>query len=183
MESCAEPVGVMKKFDTGNSSHSLGVNISTERFLDKLLFFIKAVVEYAFGTHIGFAIGWLTGLCVGNAYVEHFKPVYMDDLSELSHWRLMPYDFARTGATIGVVVCVIAILLINSKLLSQRVASLYEKDVTEPEDIARAIGNSERQIQRVISKLAKKGKIVRKKADFQKRFPAPKGNTYPCLSL
>jgi len=159
MESYAESVGVMKKFDTGNSLHSLSVNISTEQFLDKLLFFIKAVVEYAFGMHIGFAIGWLIGLGVGHAYVEHFKPVYLYDLSQLSHWRLMPYDFARNIAIIGVVTGVIAISIINSKLLSQRVISLYEKRVTDPKDIARTLGRRAQQINRRIDKLAEQKKL------------------------
>lgn len=87
--------------------------------LDKLLIFIEVVVEYICGIHIGYAIGWLIGLYVGNTYVEHFEPVYLEDLSQLSsllsHWRLAPYIFARNGAMIGVAVVMVAIALIHNK--------------------------------------------------------------------
>lgn len=159
MEGHAKSAGVMKQLDTGNSLHSLWINISKERLLDKLLFFTKAVVEYAFGMQICFAIGWLIGLCVGNSYVEHFEPVYLDDLRQLSHWRSMPYGFARNGAIVGLAAGVIVITTINNKLLSQRVISLYKKGGTDTKDIARALDESEKQIQKVINKLAKKGKI------------------------
>jgi len=159
MEGYIKSADVMKQFGTGNSLHSLWINISKEQLLDKLLFFIKTVVEYAFGMQIGFAMGWLIGLCVGNSYVEHFEPVYLDDLSQLSYWRSMPYGFARNGAIIGLAVGIIVITTINNKLLSQRVISLYKKGRIDPKDIARALDESEKQIQRVINKLAKKGKI------------------------
>jgi hypothetical protein len=87
--------------------------------LDKLLNFIKVVVEYAFGTHIGYALGWVIGLYVGRFYVEHFEPVYLNDLSQLSYWRLAPYIFAQNGALIGVAVGMIAIALINSRSVKE----------------------------------------------------------------
>lgn len=162
MESCAELVGMTKKFKTGKSLHLLSVNISTEKLLDKLLFTLKWVVEYTFGMHIGFAIGWLLGLCVGKVYVEHFEPVYFDDLNQLTQWRLSPYDFAKNAAIIGVVVGVVVIAIINSKLLSQRVISFCKKGNTDPKNIAQVLGKSVRQIERKIGKLIKKGRIGHK---------------------
>ncbi|MHC4173045.1 MAG: hypothetical protein ACYTBX_06465 [Planctomycetota bacterium] len=159
MEGLAKSAGMMKQLDTGNSLHSFWINISKNKLLDKLLFFIKAVVEYAFGMQIGFAVGWLIGLCVGKSFVGHFEPVYLDDLSQLSYWRSMPYGFARNGAIIGLAVGVIVITTINNKLLSQRVISLYKKGRTDPKGISRALYESDKQIQRVINNLAKKGKI------------------------
>jgi hypothetical protein len=109
----------IKQFDISNSLHSFRINTSKEQFLDKLLIFIKVVVEYALGTHIGYALGWVIGLYVGHSYVEHFEPVYLDDLSQLSgllsHWRTAPYIFARNGAVIGVAAGMIAIALIHNK--------------------------------------------------------------------
>lgn len=164
---------------TNDSGHySIRDNILKKRLFGRLLFFVKTIVEYAFGMHMGFAIGWLTGWGVGHTYVKYFKPVYMDDLSQLFHWRLMPYDLAGIGAAIGVVVGVIAISLINSRLLSRRVTSLYEKDVTEPEDIARALGESERQTRRIVNKLAKKQKNRKEtysQKDYQAQGPIPPG--------
>ena len=76
---------------------------------------VKVVVEYAFGMHVGYAIGWAIGLYVGYTYIEHFEPVYFDDLSELSTWRMAPFIFARNGTFIGVAVGMIAITVINYK--------------------------------------------------------------------
>jgi NhaP-type Na+/H+ or K+/H+ antiporter len=83
--------------------------------LDKLLGIVKVVVEYAFGMHIGFALGWVIGLYTGYTYVEHFEPVYMEDLSEIATWRMAPFIFARNGTFIGIIVGIIAIAIINSK--------------------------------------------------------------------
>jgi len=57
-----------------NYSHSTDVYVSIVAFLDRLLFVVKDIVEYAFGMHIGFAIGWLLGLWTGNIYVERVSP-------------------------------------------------------------------------------------------------------------
>ncbi|MBW7989542.1 MAG: hypothetical protein FVQ84_05935 [Planctomycetes bacterium] len=105
----------IKQFDISNSLHWFWINTSKEQLLDKLFIFIEVVVEYAFGTHIGYALGWVIGLYVGHSYVEHFEPVYLDDLSQLSYWRLAPYIFARNGAVIGVAIGIIAIALIHNK--------------------------------------------------------------------
>jgi hypothetical protein len=69
---------------SGNSyfTNSLQMNILTGQLLDRLLFFIKPIAEYLFGTHIGFAFSWLIGLCAGNFYVNHFEPLYLNDLNQ-----------------------------------------------------------------------------------------------------
>ena len=88
-----------------------------------MLAFIEVVVEYVFGMHIGYAIGWVIGLYIGHSYVEHFEPVYLIDLSQLSYWRLAPYIFARNVAIIGVAVGMLIITVINNKSFNKRVAS------------------------------------------------------------
>lgn len=98
------------------------INISKEKFFDKLLNFIEVVVEYIFGIHMGYAIGWVIGLYVGHSYVERFEPVYLD-LSQLSYWRLAPSIFARNAAMIGVAVGMLTIAVINNKSLNKRAAS------------------------------------------------------------
>lgn len=145
-----------------NNRFSLGLKKFKEiTRLVLVLDVIEAVTEYVLGMALGSAIGWLTGLCVGNTYVEHFEPAYyMDDLSELSRWSFMPYEFAKDGAIIGLVLGAIAIALINSKLLSRKVASLYEKEATEPKEIAQTLGRSERQIQKIIEKLVPERRVV-----------------------
>ena len=105
-------MGDKQHFDHSDPSLLYRIRISKEQLFDKLLAIVKVVVEYAFGMHIGYAIGWVIGLYAGYTYVEHFEPVYMDDLSKLSYWRLAPYVFARNGAFIGVAVGMIAIAVI-----------------------------------------------------------------------
>jgi len=161
MESYIKPSGVKEQLDLTNY-YSLQISISKEQLLDKLLLFIKVVVEYAFGVQIGYVLGWLIGLYAGHSYVEHFEPVYFDlnQLSNLlSYWRSMPYIFARNGALIGVAIGVIAIAIINNKLLNQRVKSLYKEGITNSNDIARLLGESVGQIERKMNRLVKEGEI------------------------
>ena len=80
------------------------------------------IFEYAFGMHIGYFFGWVTGLYAGHIYVERFEPVYLYDLSRLAYWRLAPYMFARNAAVIGVAAGMIAIAVID-RSLNKRAAS------------------------------------------------------------
>jgi len=159
MESYIKPLGVKKQLDPSNSLYSLWISISKEQLLDKLLLFVRVVVEYAFGMEIGYVTGWVIGLYAGHSYVEHFEPVYLDDLSQLSsllsYWRSMPYIFAPYGAMIGVAIGVITIAVINNKLLNHRVTSLYKKGITNSNDIARHLCESVGQIERKMNRLVK----------------------------
>ena len=173
MESYAKSIGIMKgtpfykkiaKWESKRSgnkacSNSLWTNISIWQLLDRLLFLIQPIAEYTFGMHIGLVLGWLVGLCAGHYYVNHFEPAYFDDLSQLSFWREAPYIFAKHGALTGLVIGVIAIAIINSTLLNQRVTSLFEKKITNPNEIARLLDKSVGQIERKMNKLVKKEKI------------------------
>jgi NhaP-type Na+/H+ or K+/H+ antiporter len=127
-------LNIDKRFDLSNSLRLFRVNISKKQLLDRLSIFLKALVEYAFGMHIGYAIGWVLGLYVGHFYVEYFEPVYFDDLSELNYWRLAPYIFARSSAVIGVVVGVISVAVINSLVLG------YSEEPDNSDRIARFPG-------------------------------------------
>jgi hypothetical protein len=109
--------------------------------------------------HVGFAFGWLFGLCAGHSYVKHFEPVYLDDLNQLSFWTAAPNTFARYGALTGMIIGVTAILIINSKLLNQKVAALYEKGTTNPSQIARLLDINSGKIKRKMNKLVKTGRI------------------------
>ena len=133
MESFAKSIDIMKQSGNGGSSNSFWINISTRKLLDRLLFLIKPTAEYAFGMHIGFVFGWLIGLCIGHSYVKYFEPAYLDDLSQLSFWREAPFIFAKHGALAGLAIGIIAITIINSKLLNQRIIALFEKKVTKPD--------------------------------------------------
>jgi len=166
MESYAECLGMMEKFVPCSSSHSALINVPIVPLFDRLLSFVEGIVEYAFGIFIGSVIGWLLGEYSGNVYVEHFGAVYFTGFNELRRWTLMPCGFAKTGAIIGAVAGAVTIAVLTRKSLRTRIVSLYEKEVIKPKDIARGlrltsaerlIGKRERQIQRVINKLAKKG--------------------------
>jgi hypothetical protein len=173
MENYAEAIVMMEESDIGaddvaSSSYLNLLDFLTVAFFDRVLFFVKAVVEYSFGMYIGAIAGGLLGRYAGNVYVTHFEPVYLYDFSALKQWGLIPYEFAGNGAVIGMVAGVIVVAIINSILLSQRVVSLYHSGVTEPKDIARSFGKYERQIRRKVDKLTKKGKITCQKHVFQK---------------
>jgi len=183
MENYAEAIVMMEESDIGSDDVAtpdkvirglldfltVAFRVRLRRF-DRVLFFVKAVVEYAFGMYIGAIAGGLLGRYAGNVYVTHFEPVSLYDFNELQRWGLMPYEFAGNGAVIGMVAGVIVVAIINSILLSQRVVSLYHSGVTEPKDIAQAFGKSARLIGRKINRLTKKGKITCQKHAFQKEL-------------
>jgi len=160
MDSYVKSIGVTKKFEPHKSLRPLSFCILIERLLNRLLSFIKIIAEYALGIHIGYAIGWLIGLWVGHTYVKHFEPVYFEDLSQLSYWRLAPDMFAKNGAMIGIAIGIIAIAIINDRSLKCRIISLYENGCTNPNNIARRLGKSVEKIDRKMNKLIKKGKIL-----------------------
>lgn len=127
MENLAVTTGMLQKKDalvnyTFNSSDSVPSGVQAVAISDKLLFLFESVVDYAFGIFMGYTLGWLAGLWVGLTYVEHYRPVYFETISLLSRWRLMPYEFAKNGAVIGVVAGIIAIKIINGILLSRKIA-------------------------------------------------------------
>jgi len=157
MDTYAKSFGVKKQFGAHNSIHSIRDIVSRSQLFDHLLFFLKEVLEYAFGMNIGYVIGWFMGLYIGNSYIKYFEPVYLDDLSKLSsflsYWRSVPYIFAQYGAMIGVAIGIIAIAIINNKLLNQRVITLYKEGITNSNDIAQLLGESIEQIERKMKRL------------------------------
>jgi hypothetical protein len=161
MESCAKSMSIKRSVNS-NPSNSLWINIPIWQLLDRLLFFIKLVVEYALGMHIGFAFGWLFGLAAGHYYVNHFEPVYLEDLNQLYFWKAVPNMFARYGALAGLIIGVVTILIINHKLLNQNIAALYEQGITNPNQIAQLLDKNVGQIKRKMNTLLRAGKINRK---------------------
>lgn len=140
-------------------ANSFRVNILTGQLLDRLLFVIKPIAEYAFGMHIGFAFGWLIGLCVGKSYVNHFEPLYLNDLNEFAFLTAAPQIFARYGAITGLIIGILAIQIINNKLLKQGIIELCENRITNPTQIARLLDSNLNKIERKMTKLIEKGKI------------------------
>ena len=150
---------ITKQSGNGCSISSLPTNISIWQLFDRLLFFIKPIVEYALGMHLGFAFGWLMGLCAGHVYVNHFEPVYINDLTELTFWTAAPNMFARYGALAGLIIGILAILIINNHLLNQQIIELCEKEITEPSQIARFLDCNPGKIEGKMNKLTLKGRI------------------------
>lgn len=161
MSNTTETVNIVGGFSTNSWNshkilHLVRLDVSKKQLSSRLLPFVEAIVEYSFGMYMGAAIGFLLGWYAGSVYVEHFEPVYFSDLSEIRQWSRIPYEFAGNGKLVGAAAGAIMIMLINSLLLAQKIVSLYEKEVTDPKDIARALGMNVRKIQKRISKLAKK---------------------------
>jgi hypothetical protein len=149
-------------FDTGLGGHSkvqgsIHANLRKHWSLDRLLFIIGAILEYAFGLYVGAVIGWTSGWYAGSIYVECTHPVYFSnaaELSEIVEWaRLAPCEFGDCGKLVGAVAGAIAIMITNRRLHTKQIVSLYENGVTEPEDIARALGKSVRRTRRKLIRL------------------------------
>jgi len=169
MNTCRKSISLTKQSGLSGSLYSHWRYILKEHLLDKLLFLIKPAAEYALGMHIGFLLGWITGFCIGHYYVEYFKPVYIEDFSELSYWNIAPGMFARYGALTGLAIGVIVIAIINNKLLHQRIISFYENKNTNPTEIARTLCKRTLRIDRITNTLVKKGRISQKEFARQSR--------------
>ena len=121
---------INKQLVPGNSLHLLKFEIS-QQLIDKLLSFMDMIVEYAFGTSIGYALGWVVGFYTGRFYVDHFEPVYLNDLSQLSsmlaYWGSVPQIFAQKGALIGMILGVITIAVIHNKSHKRCISDEHSK--------------------------------------------------------
>lgn len=160
METYAKTSEKNHNFDTIRLFYSLCLYLSKSQLLDKLLFLVKAIVEYVFGMYAGFTIGRIIGLYVGHLYVEHFEPVYFNEyISQIYFWRSAPYMFVKYGAIIGLAIGIITVKIINNKLLNQRIISMYEKRIYNSYDIALCLDKSVGQIKDKINELARKGRI------------------------
>jgi hypothetical protein len=153
MNTLAAKIDVVDR--TYYSSHLLNVGAYIELLLHWMAVFAKAALEYAFGMHVGAAVGYTTGLHIGKLYVKYFKPAYPYGFDEIRQWLELPYIFAIYGLIFGVIAGSIVIAVINSKLLRQRVAALCEQGVTDPEDMAQILIKPKWDVQMAIKKLLK----------------------------
>jgi hypothetical protein len=99
-------------------------------------------------------LGWYAG----NVYVEHVQPVYFSNPAELTaivEWsRITPHEFGGFGKLVGALAGMAIIAAVNSKLLTQRIVSLCEKKITDPVDIASALGKNVRLIHWKLNRLS-----------------------------
>jgi len=121
MERCMDMVVAIEESGVGRDKTAEpldlpSVEAAVVSLFERLLFFVQPVIEYAFGAHIGFAIGWLLGLWAGKTWVEYFEPVCMDGLNEFFYWRLLPYNIAKSGAVIGISVGIITVAIIRKRI-------------------------------------------------------------------
>lgn len=122
------------------------------QLFDTMLYSVKPVLEYTFGMYVGYFSGWLLGLWIGQSYVEYFAPAYLIDLGQLPYWKLLPYGFARHTGIAAAIGGVIAVAIINNRILNDRIISLYKSGTTHPHDIAEALGKGEELIERKLDK-------------------------------
>ena len=131
MRISAETIDIMGRIDAGSHSYdggsrAAGIGISITALFDQLLIFIKELLEHIFGMHIGFAMGWLLGWCAGNIYADLYEPLYFSGLSELRQWRLIPCEFAKYGAILGLIGGAILVALITRKSLRHNAGTFCE---------------------------------------------------------
>lgn len=143
MKISAETIDLIGGIDVGSHNrdscpHAGDISILRTVHFDQLLIFIKELMEHVFGMHIGFVVGGLFGFCAGNIYADSYKPLFCSGLSELRQWRLMPYEFAKYGAIIGLIGGAILIALITRNSISRNVGTSCEDEVTEQANVAQA---------------------------------------------
>ena len=131
MRISVETIDMLGKIDVGahsddGGSHAGGIGISRSALFDQLLIFIKELLEHIFGMHIGFAVGWLLGWCAGNIYADLYEPLCFSGLSALRQWRLIPCEFAKYGAILGLIGGAILVALITRKSLRQNADTFCE---------------------------------------------------------
>jgi len=144
----------------GNFSNLISDIIPKGHIIDKILSFSEILVGYAVGIYIGMVIGALTGRYIGSVHADNLRhTVDFLDLNQLRQWQDIPWSFGRTGATIGVLLGVVVMSVVQAWFFNMEVASLYEHGVTDPKDIAGILARSPRRIKKTITKLAKKGII------------------------
>ena len=82
---------------------------------------VAAVLEYAFALLAGALAGLLAGYRIGGIYAGQVEPLYVRNLRELAEWQVIPHTFARNGAVLGAFAGLLLIVMLNRKLLMQRV--------------------------------------------------------------
>ncbi len=95
--------------DSEHAEDNVPARLRLRLFLDVII----PVADYYLGMMIGAAVGWVGGWCIGNAYAEHYRPVYFANLAEVIPCHLMPYTFARNGSLVGAIAGVIVMFAMN----------------------------------------------------------------------
>lgn len=136
-------------------------NIVGAHLFGRGLCFVQTVVGYTFGILAGLGVGWLLGGYIGSLHARDIQhAVDFLDFNQLREWQDIPWSFARTGAAAGAIVGLAAIRIIEIIDLNRTIISLCKAEAAEPDDIARLLGRSVRQIRRRMNRLAGKGIIA-----------------------
>lgn len=136
-------------------THSLFSDVS---LWDRLPLFVGPIPEYVFGAHIGFAASWLVGFLLGNIYVEYSKPAWINDLSQLSYWEMLPCGAVRGCASVGIVNNIVVISIVESKPLRCSIITLCQKGIAKPEVIPHRLVKNKEKIRKAINQYIKKNK-------------------------
>lgn len=141
----------------GNFSNLISDVLPKGHVIDKVLSFVETVAGCALGIYIGMVIGGMMGRYIAGVRAEDLKhTIDFFDPEQLKQWQDMPSNFARTGALIGALLGTAVMSIVQVKFFNMEVASLYEKAVTDPKEIARILARSPRRIKKTITKLARK---------------------------
>jgi hypothetical protein len=105
---------------------NLHLSFIVKWFINKLLFLIEPVLEYALMMHIGAAVGYVGGKCLGYIYVEHYQCVFSPEL--ITQLLLTPYRFAVYGAIIG---AIWGMMVMTALRIRQYVRTQNEKSFAE----------------------------------------------------
>lgn len=127
----------------------------------RVLYLVQTIVGYAFMVCLGIGVGRLLGGYIGSIHAENIRhTVDFLDFDQLREWQGIPWSFARTGATAGVLIALAVMRIVEIIFLNRTIVSLCKEEVTNPADIAGILGRNERQIRRRINRLAAKGMMA-----------------------
>jgi len=118
---------------------------------------VAAALEHALALLAGALAGLLAGYRIGGIYAGQVEPLYVRDLRELAEWQVIPHTFAMNGAVLGAVAGLLLIVILNRKLLTQKVPARVETGVADPQQAAGAAETSERRIPRIVGRPAGHG--------------------------
>jgi len=113
METCIKNAG---RVDTDSRPYLKVSCFSTGQLLQRLFRLVIKTLEYALGIHVGAAIGYLCGKCIGIIYIRYFDPVSIAEINSTKQLWGTQYIFSISGLLIGSIAGIILTVKSTHKL-------------------------------------------------------------------
>lgn len=113
MENYAGTMSLTEKRGPKNPAWARPNKIVSTSLTKRFLRVLRAGLEYCFGIHIGAALGWIIGFCIGHLYANNFTPIHFDDPGQIRHYYLAQWTFSKAGILFGAVTGLIVIAMLE----------------------------------------------------------------------